>query len=129
MTIIFLIGLAALAIEVADSDLATTLKTLLFIDRERSFLVAASKPKSFFKVLPTWIQYTVIVPIIVFIFNILFYIIRMVVRLINCPFCISMWFGTVFSYAYLGHNIIESICLGGITILITKIIDRYITFK
>ena len=72
MTIFLLIGLAALAIEVSDSDLAFIIKRFFFIDRERTFLIALSIPKSFFKLLPAWVQYTVVVPIVVIIISIFF---------------------------------------------------------
>ena len=128
LTILFLIGLAAIAIEVADSELSNSIKKLLFIDRERSFLIALGSPKNYFSFLPQWIKYTIIIPIIIWISSFLFKLVRGGVKLIACPICLSMWMGAIFSYTYLNYPLIPSILLGGLTMAITIVLDKFKNF-
>lgn len=126
MTVLLLIGLCGLGLMVADSEASNLIKRLFYVDRERSLLIAASKPNSYFKMLPNFFKYTLIIPLIIFLLAILFMIIRWFVRLIQCPFCLSWWFGALFSLFYLQLPIIESILMGGVCYVLTNIIDSLI---
>ena len=128
LTIIFLIGIASISIEIADSTLSNLIKKLFFIDRERTLLVATSKPQSFFKVLPKWVQFTVAIPILIFLINIFFQLVRVLIKLLNCAFCISFHLGWMFTFFYLQEPLLLAFIFGGITIVITRIIDKFLTW-
>lgn len=121
--IIYIIGLAGLAIQMADSELANTIKKLLRIDYERNILIALATPTQYYKVLPNWVGYTIIITILIYILSLIAYLIRMVIRLLNCPVCISFWLG--FFFFSTNYSTIEAIVMGGATTVMTMIIDKY----
>ena len=125
----YLAGLSVLAIEISDSELSNSIKTLLCIDRERSILVAASKYSSYKRILPNWINYTLIIPLIIVCLMGLSSLTRMIVRLLQCPFCISFWLSFTYSLLYLNNDVLSSVFISGIGILITRLVDRFLIWK
>ena len=122
--LLFLLGLASLSIEAADSTLSTTIKRWLYIDRERSWVRALSQFNFYKRALPSWLLAVLGIPIFVII--IITNILRLFIGLIACPYCISAWAGFLFSFLIQNYDPITSIIFGGITIILTRIIDRFL---
>ena len=124
ITILFLIGLGAWCLAIADSELSNAIKRLLGVDRERSLLIGLSKPKKYFSMFPEWTKYTIVLPLIFLMLSAIAFTIRWIIRLLQCPYCIATYVGFFFGYFYLQQPIFESFLYAGILIAITKILDK-----
>lgn len=122
--ILILIGLASLSIEIVDSTLSNKIKKFFCLTPNNTIVDVLSSfkvyrgitGKWFIVLLPLWL------PVILF-FN--FH--KLLIELLDCPFCVSFHLGWTFFYFYLNTDVFISILAGSLAVLITKIIDKYVT--
>jgi hypothetical protein len=124
ITVLGLIGIAALAIEIAyHSDLSYQIKKIFYITEDKlQKLGILSKPKFWIKYLPKYLFPLMIIPLL------LFFIWHKFVELINCPYCTGFWLAFGFNLTQ-GLSVIQSIALTGITLIsvyIIQLIDKYL---
>ena len=124
--IILLFGLSMLAIESVESELAIRIKTFFKLTPDNATVCAMSK-WGFYKRVLGWGIYPLF-PIVILML-LFFKLISFLTKLIDCPYCLSFWYGSLFAFLYLGTDVFISIIIGGLTVLITHIIDKFIIFK
>ena len=107
ITFFYLLAVAGLSFEIAEGHLPNTVKKLLGLDKERKWMVTYSKIKNYWRVLPWWMWIIPIVPIVIFLIIIFLFLIRQLIYLINCTFCLSYhgsWMILLFSVDYTLHQ-------------------------
>ena len=127
LIVFILVGLAMLAIEVVDSELSLAIKNFFNFTPENRTVRAARKLGFYKRVFGGWFYVLflpIVIPALIF-YNAIFFLIK----LFDCPFCLSFHFGWITAYYYLGTDVFMSIIMGAVTLLITKIIDKFVTFK
>jgi hypothetical protein len=123
ITLICLIGIAALAIEMAyHSELSHEIKSIFFMTEDYLQKVGVLSTVRFWtRFLPKYLW--IFLPILL-LFFIIFY---KIIQAVNCPWCCGFWL----SLTYLlltGHNLITAIPMTGITLIsvyIIQILDKH----
>lgn len=118
-----LIGLAMFSIEAADSQLSEKIRKFTGLHSSNKVVNTFSNKWFWFKVLGNF--FYLLIPIwgIIYIF---FNILRFLIELWECPFCLSFWIGTAFSFFYYDYSLLLSFVFGGVTVFITRLIDKYL---
>ena len=117
-TIIGLLGLSAIAIEIAyHSDLAYQLKTALFMTEDKLQKISILCSTNFWAKFLPWYLWWMILFIVIFMYGF-----GKFVELINCPFCTGFW--VALGYLLLNDfTILAAIPLTGITIIAVYLIQ------
>lgn len=124
MVILGLIGIAALAINIAYfSTLSYDLKQVLYLTERQLIKVNILSKLTFWKkLLPKYLW--MLIPILIIIFGIY----HKIGELLNCPYCTSWWGGFGFCLSQ-EMSIIQSIAFGGLTIVFVFLIEIIMNLK
>lgn len=122
--IVILIATAVLATEIAyNSELAYMVKKLIWLDEERSALKAMSRFSFYTKLLGT-VSY-ILLPLI-FVNIILVNIYKLLIKMANCPYCLSFHIGWVMVLMVTTVTIPEVFIFGLLGIATTHFYERYV---